>query len=221
MSKISGHSLLEVIISIVIFSMIMSGVYATIDIGFKTWQLGEVKTDFYSRAKVVLSYITKDFKYSNWISAKIENDGDPNSLNEYIVFESPMKDDGSIDIEPKNGKPLWQKYCYYFIYPSVKSDGNAKKRTFYRRTTDRSPKNSTPMPLTAIGSNYLTDSSISDTTLRVIGKEIYGINFEQIGTGLIITIKFRANVREHQAVMFDNKNVTEVIELKASVIPEN
>jgi prepilin-type N-terminal cleavage/methylation domain-containing protein len=100
--NLSGHSLLEVIISIAIFSLIMLGVYSAIDIGFKTWQLGDVKTDFYSRAKVIVTYITKDFKYSNWISAKIENDGDPNSLNEYIVFESPVKDDGSIDIEPKN-----------------------------------------------------------------------------------------------------------------------
>jgi hypothetical protein len=77
------------------------------------------------------------------------------------------------------------------------------------------------MPLIAIASNYLTDASISDSNLRVIGKEIYGIDFKQIGTGLIITIKFKANVSEHKSVMFDNKNVTEIVELKSSVIPEN
>ncbi len=222
MSKKTGaHTLVEVIISIGIFSLIMAGIYSAIDIGFKTWQLGEVKTDFYSRAKVILTYITRDFRYSNWISTKIDNDGNPDSLNEYIVFESPVKVDGSIDIEPKNGKPLWQKYVYYYIYPSVAKEPGALKRTLYCRTTARNPKNSTPQPLNIIPSTYLEDSNISDTNLRVIGKEIYEIDFEQLGTGLIIKIKFKANISEQKSVMFDNKNVTEIIELKASVIPEN
>ncbi|MEQ8222248.1 MAG: prepilin-type N-terminal cleavage/methylation domain-containing protein [Candidatus Eremiobacterota bacterium] len=221
LKNILAHTLIEIIISILIFSLLMTGIYTAIDIGFKTWQLGEVKTDFYSRAKVILSYITKDFRYSNWISAKIDNDGDPNSLNEYIVFESPFKNDGSIDIEPKNGKPVWQKYMYYYIYPSVAGDPAARNRTVYCRTAARTSKNSTAMPLDSISPDYLTDAKLSDTHVRVIGKEVYSIDFEQLGTGLIIKIKFRTNVSEHRSVMFDNKNVTEVIELKASVIPEN
>ncbi len=219
--KNTAVTLVEVIVSVAIFSLIILGIYSAVDIGFKVWQLGEVKTDFYSRAKVILSYATKDFKYSNWISTKIENDGDPDSLNEYIVFESPVKDTGDIDIEVKSGKPLWQKYVYYYIYPSVKTEPNAEKRTLYRRMEERNPKNSTPMPLTAIAANYLTDSTIANTNLRTIGKEIYEIDFEQIGTGLIITLKFRANVYKQSSVAFENRKVTEVIELKASVIPEN
>jgi len=219
--KNTAVTLVEAIVSVAIFSLIILGIYSAVDIGFKVWQLGEVKTDFYSRARVILSYITKDFKYSNWISTKIENDGDHDSLNEYIAFESPVKDTGDIDIEVKSGKPLWQKYVYYYIYPSVKNQPNAEKRTLYRRMEERNPKNSTPMPLTAIAANYLTASTIANTNLRTIGKEIYEINFEQIGTGLIITLKFRANVYEQSSVAFENRKVTEVIELKASVIPEN
>ena len=138
-----------------------------------------------------------------------------------MVFESPIKDGGSVDIEPKNGKPVWQNYKYYYIYPSVKNSPNADKRTLYCRTEDRGPKNSTPIPLISINSNYLTDTEISGTTLRVVGREVYEINFEQVGTGLIISIKFEANVYDHSSVKFENREIKEVIELKASVIPEN
>ncbi|HPZ08950.1 MAG TPA: prepilin-type N-terminal cleavage/methylation domain-containing protein [Candidatus Eremiobacteraeota bacterium] len=218
---ILAHTLVEITVAIAIFSMIMLGVYSAIDTGFKIWRLGEVKSDVYSRGKVLLSYIIRDFRYSNWISAKIENDGDSNTLNEYIVFESPVKDDGSIDIETKNCKPLWQKYIYYYIYPSVKNRPEVDKRILYRRMVDRTPKNSTPMPLSEISSTYLTDESVPDTNLRVIGREIYEIDFKQVGTGLIITIKFKSRVHKDSPVMFNNRNVTEVVKLKASVIPEN
>lgn len=217
--KTSGLSVAELSLATAIFSLLMLGIYVALDIGMKTWQLGEVKTDFYSRAKVTLNSISKDFTYSTWISATVENDGNPDSINEYIVFESPLGQDGSLQVDNRNGTPIWQRYIHYYIYPSVKSSPDAKVRNVYRRTKERTPKHSSPLPF--FDALLISAQETSGTVLRTVSRDVQSLDFKVVDDSLIVYIGFKANVRKNSTVMFDNSKVTEVIKLKTSVIPQN
>ena len=82
-----GLTILELIISCIVFSLFLFAIYATMDIGLKSWQLGETKSDLHQKAEIVLNRVVRDFSATSHLSVQIDNDGDPDTLNEFICFE--------------------------------------------------------------------------------------------------------------------------------------
>jgi prepilin-type N-terminal cleavage/methylation domain-containing protein len=221
-----GVTLTELIIVILIFSLFMLGLYATLDVGMKSWQMGETKSDFFQKAQVTLGSIVRDFSTSTWMSSQIDNDGDPAKLNEYICFETPIDyTNGLFHLESKTSKTVWEGYIIYYIYPRINTNPTATKRDLYRKFKPRTTKNSSPLLLQNLTSFIDTTTKNTDESLRTVAKDIYSINFVQKQTNLVITVTFKGNIREHAHVMFspggNSTKGVELIELKTSVIPKN
>lgn len=222
--KEKGTTLMEIVISLFIFSLFMFTVYAVFETGMKSWQMGSVKSDLYQKAQVALSAITKDFRYSNWVSVQIDNNGDPMETNEYISFETPVNyNDGSMETDTFDGSPVWQGYVLYYIYPRWETDASPEqKRDLYRHFKPRSTPSSIPKPLDDIMSAIDLDVSPSgDEIVKTVVKEIYSINLEQYETELVITVVFKKNLRKESSVVFTGSSEvgTEIMEYKTSVIP--
>lgn len=221
MVKIRGVTLAELVVVIVVFGLFIFAVYTALDMGLKGWQMGEVKANLYQKAQAAMGYIVKDFRYSTWKSAQIDNYGDPEELNEYICFESPV-DNMSGSAQQNDGFPVWQSYVLYYIYPRWEVDSSPDiKRNLYRHCKPRTEKNAYPGPLEDIMSNIDITTPPSGDMIRTVAREIYSIDFYQKETSLDIVICFKKDLRENSSVMFEGSSATEVVEFKGSVIPKN
>ncbi|HPZ08905.1 MAG TPA: hypothetical protein PL110_12370 [Candidatus Eremiobacteraeota bacterium] len=221
---ISGVTLLELVIVTLVFSLFMFGVYTTIDVGMKSWQMGETKSNIYQKAMIAMNNIIRDFTGSNWITAQIENYGTPETVNEYICFETSL-DTVTNTYDVENGKPKWQGYIIYYIYPRVTLSPSTEKRDLYRRFKPRINKDVNPFPLEDILLYIDKKSKATNENLRLIAKDIYGIDFDQKGVSLFITITLKTKIRKEASVMFStggNDNIgTELVKMTNSVIPRN
>ena len=226
-----GVTVAELAVVILIFSFFMIGVYAVMDAGMKSWQIGETKTDLNQKAQVVMNCITKDFRYSTWLSTEIDNQGTPAQLNEYICFETPVNNvTGTIDYNLSTfNSPVWQGYVCYYIYPRWKVNPSPDiKRNLYRHYK----KIITPvsMPATLSSADILSNIDIttppSGDIIRTVAKDIYLIDFEQNKTLLTVTINFKKAALKNGTVTHNYANnpgtkTDEIVELKVSIIPQN
>ncbi len=222
--RYSGHTLMELVIVVAIFFLFLLGVYAALDMGMKTWQMGAVKSDTYLKARVALNNIVRDFSSSTWLSARIH--GIAPGFNQYLAFETPVNSStGTFQVNPTTGQPVWQGYIMYYVYQDY-SDPTGTKKDLYRRFKPRSSPSTVPIPLTDAQILASVNTSIpSGEALRTIAKDIYSVDFIQNETRLVINICFRTNVRKEASVMFaggfDKDLVNEVLEMKTSITPKN
>jgi hypothetical protein len=227
-----GVTMVELAVVIFIFSFFMIGVYTVMDAGMKSWQMGETKTDLNQKAQVVMNCITKDFRYSTWLSTEIDNCGDPAKLNEYICFETPVNNHtGTFDYNLSSfNSPVWQGYVIYYIYPRWKVNPSSDiKRNLYRHYKPRTTPGSAPITLSSanILSNIDITTPPSGDMIRTVAREIYLIDFEQSKTALTVTINFKkailknSTVTHNYANSVNNTEINEIVELKVSIIPQN
>ena len=54
MFKYRGITIVELIVVTFIFSLFMMGIYTALEVGMKSWQLGEAKADVYQNAQAIL-----------------------------------------------------------------------------------------------------------------------------------------------------------------------
>jgi len=216
--NIRGFTLSELIVYIMIFGLFMLGVYATLEAGMKTWRIGEVKVDIYQKAQVAMSYILKDFSYSNWVSAQLDPN-DPNSR--YICFETPISNSTySVSIDLNRSSPIWQGHVLYYSVPS------GDQINIYRYYKERTFKSSSPSML--VPSTYVGKTSpvSSGDIIRVICQGAEDLVFKQQENKLVIFMSFKKNIRQGSNVMFNQQGTkadagTEIFMLKASVVPKN
>ncbi|MEQ8225502.1 MAG: prepilin-type N-terminal cleavage/methylation domain-containing protein [Candidatus Eremiobacterota bacterium] len=220
--KKAGITLIELMMACFIFGLFMFAVYSTMELGLKSWQLGETKSDIHSRAEIVINRIISDFSYSNLYSLQIQNNGNPGSLNEYISFETPINPlNGSTEVDADNyGYVKWQGHVIYYIYPL--SPTMQRKRTLYRYFKQRTTPASRPMILPDYIS-YLT--SADDINRRTVAKDIYSIDFDLEKSALTVNVTFEKNIRKEASVSFssmaDNSKGIETINLTTSINPKN
>jgi len=221
-------TILELVISCIVFSLFLFAAYAALDIGLKSWQLGETKSDLHQRAEIVLNRITKDFNSSNYRSVQIDNNGNPDELNEFICFETPFnKADNSFEIDSGNfASPVWQGYILYYISPRIKVVPLASERNIYRRFEEKPSPCIYPSPLTdslTSLSIYLNDTS--GDNIRTIVQDIYSIDFDSRGNVLVVNVYFKKHIRSNASVSFspgpDATSGTEILKMSASVRAEN
>jgi len=229
--KRKGFTILELVISCVVFGLFLLGVYATLDVGLRSWQLGETKSDLHQKAEVALARIMKDFRYTTLMTLDIDPDTTPvTGFHQYICMETPVNyQTGDIAVDMENcGSPRWYGYVLYYIYPRIgQPNPQNLKRDLYRRYISRNtagiPMNSLPDSLSDC-LLYIDATSGSDI-INTVTKDIYSIDFAQEGTSISVTIRLERHIRSNASVAFspggDSETGKEVVELKASISPRN
>lgn len=201
-----GHTLLELVIVCIVFSLFLLGVFTVLDVGLKSWQLGETKTDLHQKAEIVINRVVKDFSYSNMMSVEIENSGDPSRINEYISFETPVNN-GNFEFDSNNyGSPVWQGYILYYIKP-LRKDWSGQERTFFRQYIPRIDPDVSSAP--SIHPKILGDALINfkiinpvSDNLRTVVKDIYEIDFNRTGNIVKVEVQFQRHIRTNASVAF-------------------
>ncbi len=220
-----GMTILELVISVIVFGLFLLAVYATMNVGLKSWQLGESKSDLNQKAEVTLQRILRDIKYTNMISMQIENYGEPNMINDFICFESPVNfTQGTFKVDYKNvGLPVWQGHILYY---TKEPDFSSAKKDLFRKFQPRPNPSIYPLTLTKTltGLNiYINDTSGSN--ISTVAKDIYSIDFDRYGTKITVAVCFKKHIRTEASVSFEPGSSAEtgieVVELKASVNPSN
>lgn len=216
-----GVTLLELVIVSFVFSLFLIGVYATLDMGMKTWQMGEVKSDVYLKARIALNNIIRDFAETSWLTTNIH--GVSPDYNEYLSFGTAINSStGAFEPDPSNCKPKWQGHIIYFIY----QDSTGKKQDLYRRFIPVSPPTTHPIALTeAQILAAINRNEPGQEVLRTVAKDIYDIEFDTKNASLLITLTFKEHIRTEASVIFspggDSRKGTEVLEMTTSVTPRN
>ncbi len=218
---------MELTVSSIVLSLFLFAVYATLEVGLKSWQLGETKTDIHHKAEVVLSRVLKDFKQTSIATAQFDG---ITGFNQYVCIETPVDNNTGEFYSSKEsaGIPVWQGHVIYYLYPSLKSFNYQEKKDLFRRYVPRpdAEKNCMPAYLSNLP-NFIADGDLNRTgaLTGIVAKDIYSISFEKNEDIFTVKVCFIKNIRKNAMVMFspqgDNSRGFDIIELKGTVIPEN
>ncbi len=210
--KEKGHTILEMAMVAAVFSLFLVFMYATFDMGLKSWQIGSIRSELQQSAEVAIKRIIKDLTCTNMSSLVIGPSG------EYIAFESPISiTTRDFVYDPNNGLPEWQGHIIYFTLPSDK-DGIVLYRKYINRGAGKANINPLSLPSPINTSTYL----VADDDARVMARNLKSINFNKYGSNITVTIKYIKDIRKNASVNFSaqGKGIEE-FELISSVIPKN
>ena len=74
----SGLTLVELCIVIGMFMLFLLTFYATMDVGLKSWKIGEVRSDIQTTAETVMKRITGEIENTNSVAINAFTPSDPN-----------------------------------------------------------------------------------------------------------------------------------------------
>ena len=83
----SGFTLVESIVTVFIFAMILSGVYATLAVGDDSWQTNKTKIELQQEARKAMEYMINDLRQAG--DASITNVPANNTWYSTITFKIP------------------------------------------------------------------------------------------------------------------------------------
>lgn len=221
-NKEYGLTILELVISSIVFGLFFVAVYATMDVGLKSWQLGESKSNIHQRVEILLNRIVKEVTFSNIFSLQISNLSDPNNYP-YLCFETAInKKDNNFVVDCSStgmGCPVWQGHILYYLQKDGK---DAEKKNVYRQFIDRDNPAIQPLKLSPI-SNFTSD--ISSLKVRTVVKDIYSMELSIDENILTVEVSFKEHIRKHASVAFspgaDASKGIEVITMKSVVKVKN
>jgi len=200
--KQSGISLAEMVMVVFMFTIFLMVMYLIFQIGLENWQIGAVKSEVQQNAEVAMKRIIKDLTYTNLYTLTVENSG------QRVIFETPINNTtGVFSYDPNSGLSIWQGYILYYLI------GSTDNYTLYRRYVARGVQNTFPMIL-------LDAYTFCTNQGKVVTKNLSNINFEKSGSIVVVTIKYKKNIRKNATVMFKRQG-SEVFELKSYVMPKN
>jgi len=219
-TRISAHSVLELTLAILIFSIFLMSVFSIFSYGLKNWKLVETKSDVQNQAQIATGRMLSDLTSTDISS--LTTDTTP---MKYIAFESAVNSTSG-DVEKENGMVVWKGYVLYYTSPS---DHNKVTKRLLRRYVPHENR-TTPKQLDSIKMFlYLTDTppaSITDGELRTVASNIYDLDISINPNGYIVDISLVAwkNFSEKRLAYrkdFSSKLVNESLTLKASIMPRN
>ena len=221
-NKEYGLTLIELVTACIVFGLFLVAVYATMDVGLKSWQLGETRTNLHQRVEILLNRIVKEVTYSNIFSLQILNAADPNSYP-YLCFETAIdKNNNNFIVDRTStgmGCPVWQGYILYYLQ---KDGADVRKKNVYRRFIDRDNPSIQPSVLSPI-SNFTT--AIGGSNVRTVVKDIYSLDLAIDENILTVKVSFKEHIRKHASVAFspggDAGKGTEIIVMKSVVKVKN
>lgn len=217
MPRNQGHTIMELMIGTIVFVLFLGAIFATLDVGLKSWQIGEVRSDLQQSGEVAMKRLVGELLHSNAVSVQTGPD------NEFIVFETAVSPD---DAEFKRdimdlGAPEWQAYVAYY---AVEDPDNTSSLILYRNYKKRDLPGTTTRKLT----QYEIDSELCNPVLstnKVLARNLEEVKFEKSGKIITITFVYKKHIRSNASVAFSpgggSEKGTEHFEIKSSVEPKN
>lgn len=212
----SGMTILEMAVATVVFSLFLMGLYAAIDVGLKSWQMGQSSSEVQQSGEMVVQRIISELTMTNIESVFIDNYS--------ISFESAI-DKNQFQIDNDSiGNPLWQAHIIYFTFPDPNSPNPVppQGRTLYRRYVPHTQYDFpsiltlTPSLVTPTG-DVDKEKKLSSGLDRVI--------FERKNNIIMVNLIYEKNIRKNASVNFSTGTNSgagnEKFELRTSVQPKN
>jgi prepilin-type N-terminal cleavage/methylation domain-containing protein len=234
--KKQGLTLIELMVVVSIFMLFLLAFYAVMEVGLKSWKIGEVRSDIQSTGETVIKRLISELQNGNSIALNAFTPSDPNDPNAYICFETPVYD-GEFQSDPNSGDPIWQGFVIYYTVKD-NSDNYFNTKILYRRYIPHnisSPYKTTGKTVASLLPNIesklvtsLTGTEVTQgqTLKRVCGRISY-VKFKQVGSIVNIELSFIENFRQSKdaRVSFSQdgnfKTGTEKFILRNSVKPKN
>ena len=214
-----GFTVVELSLTVVIFSFFMVAVYTIFDTGMKAWNMGRARTDLQNNGEIILKRIIRELSSSSQESIVL----DPNG--EYISFESPLKN-SDFAYDPNNGgTPLWQGNIIYY---SSADPVNNNKKILYRRYLSYPGERSLPSPMLDLDLKYKLAGTPPVEPLPDFKPVASGINTffvsknkSIINLKIIYSKEAKGANRKKYSVSGTADKGNEIFELQASVVPKN
>ncbi|MEQ8171827.1 MAG: hypothetical protein ABRQ38_23250 [Candidatus Eremiobacterota bacterium] len=110
-----GHSVLELMLTVIIFSIFLLALTAIFSTGLKSWNLVQNKTETQQEASLCNMFLVKDFRHTDQSTLTIGGKG-----YEYAILQSDINEFGASEYDQTTGKPKWQAYILYYTFPRSK-----------------------------------------------------------------------------------------------------
>ncbi len=216
-----GHTVMELIMAILIFSLFLACAFAVFSYGLKNWKLVETKGDVQNQAEVAMGRILSEITATD-ITTLIYNNTPPAS---YVVFETAVNSSTG-DVEKENAAIVWKGYVLYYTSPS--DNGKPSKKLLRRYIPHENRTTPKKIDITKM-SLYLTDTPplpSSGEELRTVARNIYSLDIavnpnKYIVDLSIVTWKKFSETRLAYDKDFSDNVGQESVTLKASVMPRN
>jgi len=234
LNKISGFTLVELCVVMGIFSMFLIAFYITLEVGLKTWKIGEVRSDLQTTSQVVIKRLSSDIANTN---ADTVESSDPMDPNAYICFETPLYN-GKLQLDTDTEKPLWQGHILYYTLDDP-NDLDYDTKLLYKRYVPHNTvdpyKSEDRLLATFLADvpSYIDDRELDPNdiaegqTLRRLCDSVASMTFDELYGTVDVEIIFQENFRKSKdaKVMFsssgDDHIGTERYIVKCTVRPAN
>lgn len=215
-----GHTVLEMIIAIMVFSLFLFGLFAMMDFGFKNYRLIDTKGQAQGQAEVALARIASDLMTTDTDSLVVGT-----AMEEYLVFDTAVNPDTNA-FEKDGRYPLWQGYVMY--YTSPRTPGSINKKLMRKFIPHSKITTSQKMNQFATMALYLTDTynELEHEELRIVARDIYSLTVTENSNNLIVNIslvtwKDFSEKRLAYTKNFSDAVAQETVNLKLSIMPRN
>jgi hypothetical protein len=216
MKKITGNTLSEMLVGLIILGLFLTGAFIVFNFGLKNYGLINTKNETLNQAQIAVARMAKDV-----ISTDISTLVIGTSQEEYMVFEtaiSPLDDKFKKD----TNLPFWQGHILYYTYPRTVGTIDKKlMRKFVPHTGS-----TMPVEMTGIGSgNYLTNTYNTGEKLVTAARNIYDLDIS-ISNNYIVDIKLVTwkkftDIKLAYDKDFNKNLVNDTVVIKVSVMPRN
>ena len=233
--KMTGLTLAEISVVILLFSLFMIVIYSTLDVGFKMWKIGEVKGDLQTRGEILVRRITMEIKNANIYAIVVNETTDPNSTyystTPYLCFDTASHN-GTLQFDKDSGDLMWQGFIFYYALDDPDKAGH---KILYRRYVPHnksSPFLSTDLlnPQLAepdIINTWILDrppvSSLTKGETLTICTDVKRVDFSLKNDLVSMDFDFEKNIKnsDNSKVMVTGKNAVYRFTISTSVKPEN
>jgi len=212
----AGMTVVEMAVATIVFSLFLMGLYAAIDVGLKSWQIGQSSSEIQQSGEMVMQRIIGDLTMTNIESVSVQDYS--------ISFESAF-DNYQFQIDNDFiGNPVWQGHIIYFTCPDPNSHQPvpAEGRTLYRKYISHIPSDY-PSLLTLTAALVTPTGDIN--VEKKISTGLDRILFQRKTNIIMINLTYAKNIRKNASVNFsagrNDGTGNETFELRASVEPKN
>jgi len=209
-----GHSLMEMIMVVIIFSLFLFGAFMVFSYGLKNYRLIDVKNETQNQAVVSVGRIMNDLILTD-ISSLVYG----TAVEEYMSFETAISDN---EFKKLSGAPYWQGYILYYTYPGNPS---ATEKDLMRKYVTLSSPDTMPKQMLNTFS-YLTSTAGTGEKINTIARGIYdleiSIDSEKsiVNITLVVKKRFSAKKLAYDKDFSENAG-NDTVMIKASVMPRN
>lgn len=214
--KKTGHSLMEMLMVVIVFSLFLCGAFVVFSYGLKNYRLIDVKNETQNQAVVSVGRMMNDLLLTD-ISSLVHG----TAMEEYMSFETAINISDN-EFKKLSGSPYWQGYILYYTLPR---DPSATEKDLIRKYVPLpAPDTMAKQMLSTV--TYLTSAAGTGEKINTIARGIYdldiSINSDRSVVNIVLVVKKKFSA---QKLAYDKDFSQEVgndtVTIKASVMPRN